>query len=86
MRDDSLSLKHVAIADGAFLDDVIIIRYNQHLIEMPFKEQKFVFLHEILHHGKFYHWNRIIGMQAYSKDIPDYYEIALWEAAILLSE
>lgn len=86
MRDDTLPLQKVAIADGTFLEDIILIRYNQHLINMPFKEQKFVLLHELLHHKKYFHWDRVLGMQAYSKEIPDYYEIALHEAAILFAE
>lgn len=86
VRDDNLSYKHVAIADGSFLDNIIIIRYNQHLINMPFKEQKFVFLHEILHHDGYYHWDDVLGMRLYSKEIPLYYEIALGQAAILLGK
>ena len=86
MRDNSLSLSKVAIADGTFLEDVILIRYNRHLVEMPFKEQKFVLLHELLHHAGYFHWDKVLGMQAYSKEIPMYYEIALGQASILLAD
>jgi|TARA_B110000908_G_scaffold157413_1_gene197523 hypothetical protein len=86
VRDDNLSYRHVAIADGSFLDNIIIIRYNQHLINMPFKEQKFVLLHEILHHAQYFHWDSVLGMRTYSREIPDYYEIALAQASILLSK
>ena len=86
LRDDTISYNHVAVADGTFLEDVILISYNQHLVDMPFKEQKFVLLHELLHHAGYFHWDEVLGMQAYSKEIPMYYEIALGQAAILLAK
>ena len=86
MRDNNISYNHVAIADGAFLEDIILIRYNQHLVEMPFKKQKFVLLHELLHHAGYFHWDSVLGMKAYVKEIPTYYEIAVGQAAILLAK
>ena len=86
MRDDSLTGHIVAIADGTWLDDIIIIRYNQNLLKMPFKEQKFVLLHELVHHAGYYHEDNLLAVKAYSSEIPFYYEIALGEAAILLAE
>ena len=86
MRDDSLTGHIVAIADGTWLDDMIIIRYNQNLLKMPFKEQKFVLLHELVHHAGYFHEDNLLAVKAYSAEIPFYYEVALHEAAVLLAD
>ena len=85
MRDDSLTGHIVAIADGTWLEGVIMIRYNQNLLKMPFKEQKFVLLHELLHHAGYFHDDDVLAVKAYSAEIPYYYEIALGQSAILLA-
>jgi len=85
-KDNTLSPRYIAIADGAFLDNIILIRYNDNLLSMPFEEQKFVLLHEIAHHAGLFHWNRVLAMQSYYVDIPDYYEIAVEELSILLAD
>lgn len=76
----------IAVADGTYVCDVIMIRYNSHFPTLSFQEQKFIFLHELMHHKQFFHGDRILAMQAYYEDIPDYYKIALAQAAILLAE
>ena len=87
-RDDSLV--HYAIADGYFTEkEMILIRFNGNLMaQTSFEEMKFILLHEILHHKPVYgmHWHQVLGMRTYSADIPDYYKIALGQAAILLAK
>jgi len=87
-RDDTL--EHYAIADGYFTPKhMILIRFNWNLMQRAsFEEQKFILLHELLHHKPVYgmHWDKILGMQAYNSDIDHYYEIALGQAAILLAQ
>jgi len=85
-KDNTLSPRYIAIADGAFLDDIILIRYNDNLLSMPFEEQKFVLLHEIAHHAGLFHWNRVLAMQSYYVDIPYYKKKNIKKISILLAD
>lgn len=84
VRDDALI--PLALADGFDVDSIIAIRFSPSITKLPFKEQKFIFLHEIAHHAGYFHEDKILAVKAYSGELPYYYEIALGQMAILLAQ
>jgi hypothetical protein len=86
VEDPYLNRAYAAVARGAFVDDTIFIVYNCEMLDLPFKKQKFIMLHEIAHEAGYFHWDNLLAMQFYSSEIPMYYEYALGEIANLMTE